>query len=85
VVPPPTRLSVLLNDCWHIQAIVRMERSGAKPVVSRQETLAKVLAALGAHGVLMQPRGVVLVSEMKTPAEEAAAGVGQSKSARAML
>jgi hypothetical protein len=56
-----------------------MEGSGAAPIVSRNKTIAAVLAALGEYGVLMQPRGVALAQEMlvKTPAEAAAtAGIG---------
>jgi hypothetical protein len=44
----------------HIQTLSRMEASGAEPIVSRDSTTVAVLAALGRHGVLMQPRGVAL-------------------------
>jgi hypothetical protein len=53
--------------------------SPAAPIVSRDSTTVAVLAALGRHGVLMQPRGIALVQsagnanpspvQNKTPAE----------------
>ena len=39
------------------QTIERLERSGAQPVVSRDATVAAVLAALGARGVMVVPQG----------------------------
>jgi hypothetical protein len=48
-----------------------MEGSGPAPIVSRDSTTVAVLAALGRHGVLMQPRGVALVQESKNPASGA--------------
>jgi DNA-binding XRE family transcriptional regulator len=42
------------------QALVAMERSGPCPVVSRASSVARVLAALGARGVMLVPNGVVL-------------------------
>jgi transcriptional regulator with XRE-family HTH domain len=42
------------------QTIERMERSGSQPIVSRDSTVAAVLAALGARGVMFVPNGVVL-------------------------
>jgi transcriptional regulator with XRE-family HTH domain len=42
------------------QTIERMESSGQHPVVSRDATVAAVLAALGARGVMLVPHGVVL-------------------------
>jgi DNA-binding XRE family transcriptional regulator len=50
-----------------IQTLSRMEASGAKPIVSRDSTTVAVLAALGRHGVMMQPRGVALVQESQSP------------------
>ena len=44
------------------QTIERLERSGAQPVVSRDATVAAVLATLGARGVMVVPQGVVLAS-----------------------
>jgi DNA-binding XRE family transcriptional regulator len=44
------------------QTLIRMEKSGAAPVVSRKITQAAVLAALGSHGVMLVPNGVVLAS-----------------------
>jgi transcriptional regulator with XRE-family HTH domain len=44
------------------QTIERMERSGSQPVVSRDATVAAVLAALGARGVVFLNRGVALAS-----------------------
>jgi DNA-binding XRE family transcriptional regulator len=44
------------------QTIERMEGSGSQPVVSRDATVGAVLAALGAKGVMLVPRGVVLAS-----------------------
>jgi DNA-binding XRE family transcriptional regulator len=44
------------------QTLVRLEESGPRPVVSRDATLAAVLGALGAHGVMLVPHGVVLAS-----------------------
>jgi len=44
------------------QTLVRLEESGGRPVISRDETVARVLAALGARGVVMVPHGVVLAS-----------------------
>jgi hypothetical protein len=38
-----------------------MEKSGPKPVVSHDMTIAAVAAALGKRGVMLQPRGVALV------------------------
>jgi transcriptional regulator with XRE-family HTH domain len=55
-----------------VQTISRMEGSGAKRIVSRNGTIADVLAAPGSYAVMMQQRGVALVQEMKTPAEAAA-------------
>jgi hypothetical protein len=53
------------------QTISRMEASGAQPIVSRDSTTVAVLAALGRHGVMLQPRGVALVQESKNPASGA--------------
>ena len=44
------------------QTLVRLEASGSRPVVSRDATVAAVLAALGAKGVMLVPQGVVLAS-----------------------
>jgi DNA-binding XRE family transcriptional regulator len=43
------------------QTLARMEASGAGPVV-RKNTQAAVLAALGSHGVMLLPNGVVLAN-----------------------
>jgi DNA-binding XRE family transcriptional regulator len=44
------------------QALIAMEGYGSNPVKSRKSTQARVLAALGQHGVMMVPNGVVLAS-----------------------
>jgi hypothetical protein len=45
-----------------------MEGSGAKPIVSRDSTTVAVLAALGRHGVMLVPGGVVrVVPESQSP------------------
>lgn len=49
------------------QTIERMESSGRGPVVSRDATVAAVLAALGARGVVLLNRGVALASAVANP------------------
>jgi DNA-binding XRE family transcriptional regulator len=44
------------------QTLARMEASGAGPVVGRKSNQAKVLAALGSHGVMLLQRGAALAS-----------------------
>jgi DNA-binding XRE family transcriptional regulator len=48
--------------------INRMEKLGAKPIASNDRTLAAVLAALEARGVMLVPEGVVLASQKPAPA-----------------
>jgi transcriptional regulator with XRE-family HTH domain len=43
------------------EALIRLERAGPRPVVSRDATVAKVAAALGARGAMLTPNGVVRV------------------------
>jgi hypothetical protein len=53
------------------RTLSRMEASGAEPIVSRNSTTVAVLAALGRHGVMLVPGGVVRVQESKNPASGA--------------
>jgi hypothetical protein len=39
-----------------------LDANGAGPVVSRKSNHAKILAALGSHGVMFVPNGVVLAT-----------------------
>jgi len=48
-----------------------MEGSGPAPIVGRDSTIVAVLAALGRHGVMLVPSGVVRVQESKNPASGA--------------
>jgi DNA-binding XRE family transcriptional regulator len=44
------------------QTLNHMESSGARPALGRKASQAAVLAALGAHNVMLVPYGVVLAS-----------------------
>jgi DNA-binding XRE family transcriptional regulator len=44
------------------ETLIRIESSGLEPVISRDQTVALVLAALGRHNVMLVPNGCVMVS-----------------------
>jgi DNA-binding XRE family transcriptional regulator len=49
------------------QTLVRMEASGAEPVVGKARTLQAVLTALEVNGAMVVPGGVILCAPLGSP------------------